>query len=109
MARPNCLRLLEHFIRAAASRTFWTAGSSSPIRIAMMAITTSSSIRVNPRERFPRGFIGLPPHCLVKGEERRKRIGRDRFAIPFPIYEAGYAEEEHGESRVPDASQIDRE
>jgi hypothetical protein len=33
-------------IRAAASRTFCTAGSSKPIRIAMMAITTKSSIRV---------------------------------------------------------------
>ena len=38
---------------AAASRTFWTAGSSRPIRIAMMAMTTSSSIRVNPN-RFLR-------------------------------------------------------
>jgi hypothetical protein len=35
-----------HCVRAAASRTFWTAGSSSPIRIAMIAITTSNSIRV---------------------------------------------------------------
>ena len=35
-------------MRAAASRTFCTAGSSRPIRIAMIAITTSSSIRVNP-------------------------------------------------------------
>jgi hypothetical protein len=31
-----------------ASRTFWIAGSSRPIRIAMMAITTSSSMRVKP-------------------------------------------------------------
>ena len=30
----------------AASRTFWTAGSSRPIRIAMMAMTTSNSISV---------------------------------------------------------------
>jgi hypothetical protein len=34
-------------MRAAASRTFWTAGSKRPIRIAMMAITTNSSISVN--------------------------------------------------------------
>ena len=34
--------------RAAASRTFWTAGSSRPIRMAMMAITTSNSISVKP-------------------------------------------------------------
>src|SRR5215213_5975666 len=49
MANPICLRLLLHFMRLAASRIFWTAGRSRPIRIAMIAITTSSSIRVNPR------------------------------------------------------------
>jgi len=42
---------LEHFIRLAASRIFWTAGNSRPIRIAMIAMTTSSSIRVNPVPR----------------------------------------------------------
>jgi hypothetical protein len=31
---------------AAASRTFCTAGNNNPIRIAMIAITTKSSIRV---------------------------------------------------------------
>jgi hypothetical protein len=36
---------------AAASRTFWTAGSKSPIRMAMIAITTNSSISVNPRRQ----------------------------------------------------------
>src|SRR5438046_645946 len=46
---PICLRLLTHWVRAAASRTFWTAGNSSPIRMAMMAITTSNSISVNAR------------------------------------------------------------
>jgi hypothetical protein len=34
-------------MRAAASRTFWTAGTSKPIRMPMMAITTNSSISVN--------------------------------------------------------------
>src|SRR5262245_37770788 len=36
-------------MRLAASRTFCTAGRSSPIRIAMIAITTKISISVNPR------------------------------------------------------------
>src|SRR5262249_37444215 len=50
---------------AAASRTFWTAGSSRPMRMAMMAITTSSSISVKParpareRERIRRMEILL--------------------------------------------------
>ena len=42
---------LEGDIRPAAARTFWTAGRSSPIRMAMIAITTSSSISVNPALR----------------------------------------------------------
>src|SRR5215510_12123096 len=38
-------------MRAAASRTFCTAGKSNPIRMAMIAITTSSSISVKARKR----------------------------------------------------------
>src|SRR5438874_12235110 len=49
MARASCLMLFELFDRAAASRTFWTAGRSRPMRIAMIAITTKSSINVKPR------------------------------------------------------------
>src|ERR671925_64855 len=49
MARASCLKLFWHWVRAAASRTFWTAGSRRPIRIAMIAITTNSSIRVKAR------------------------------------------------------------
>jgi hypothetical protein len=40
--------LFSHWVRAAASRTFWTAGSKSPIKIAMIAMTTSNSIKVKP-------------------------------------------------------------
>src|SRR5262245_36105926 len=49
IARPSCFRLLLHWTRAAASRTFCTAGKSRPMRMAMIAITTKSSISVNPR------------------------------------------------------------
>src|SRR5207244_2936931 len=49
---PICLRLLAHLMRAAASRTFWTAGRSRPMRMAMIAITTSSSISVKPPRLF---------------------------------------------------------
>ncbi len=48
-ARPICFRLLMQVVRRAASRTDWTAGNSSPIKTPMMVITTSSSMRVNPR------------------------------------------------------------
>src|SRR6516225_7972959 len=54
MAMPICLRLLADCVRAAASRTFCTAGNRRPIRMAMMAITTNSSINVKPRRRVPR-------------------------------------------------------
>src|SRR5688572_23158614 len=56
-ARPSCLRLLTHCVRAAASRTFCTAGTSSAMRMAMMAITTKSSMSVKPRCRADEGRI----------------------------------------------------
>src|SRR5688572_29202667 len=45
-------------MRAAASRTFCTAGKRRPMRIAMIAITTRSSISVNAR-RERRGESGM--------------------------------------------------
>src|SRR6266851_3312016 len=55
-ASANCFMLLEHDMRLAASSTFCTAGSSRPIRMAIMAITTSNSIRVNPLLPCPPEF-----------------------------------------------------
>src|SRR5438128_602247 len=43
-------------MRLAASRTFCTAGSSRPMRTAMMAMTTSNSIRVKPIRRPESGY-----------------------------------------------------
>src|SRR5262249_16658160 len=71
MARPICLRLLALCIRAAAERTFWTAGSSRPGRTAMMAITTNSQTRVNAARRTTLGFgVILPPF-----KEKNKKGG----------------------------------
>src|SRR5262245_40628221 len=50
-----------HLMRMAASRTFCTAGRSRPISTAMMAMTTSSSIKVKPRPR-------CKPSALVIGD-----------------------------------------
>src|SRR5262245_57276637 len=47
-SKPICLRLFWQVARLAASRTFWTAGRSRPIRTAMIAKTTSNSIKVKP-------------------------------------------------------------
>src|SRR5437016_914208 len=56
-----CFRLLTHCVRAAASRTFCTAGTSSAIRMAMIAITTSSSISVNALRCLNRILASLDP------------------------------------------------
>ena len=45
-----------HCMRRAASRAACTAGRSKPIKTAMMAITTKSSINVNAERR---GFMGF--------------------------------------------------
>ena len=47
--RESKLFQVVRTLRAAASRTFCTAGTNSAIRMAMIAITTSNSIRVKPR------------------------------------------------------------
>jgi len=51
---------LAHLIRLAASRIFCTAGKSSAIRMAMMAITTSSSMSVKPKCFLARTSITTP-------------------------------------------------
>ena len=48
MPNPICFRLFVHCMRLAASRADCTAGSRSAIKTAMMAITTSNSMSVNP-------------------------------------------------------------
>src|SRR6516225_8470097 len=59
MAKPICFRLLEQLMRLAASRTFCTAGNRSPMRTAMIAMTTNSSMRVKARRREI-GMIASP-------------------------------------------------
>src|SRR5437763_3681622 len=88
---PICFRLFWHLDRAAASRTFWTAGSSRPMRMAMMAITTSSSISVNAdrgrrarkedipdppgREKRMRGTAAAGRGAPRPGPDRARRFG----------------------------------
>src|SRR5688500_184011 len=90
-ARAICFRLLTHRVRAAASRTFWTAGRSSPIRIAMIAITTSSSINVNPR-RVRAGAAGMTtpvPEDVPADDAANDRAGPGGPPIGFPGAEPG--------------------
>src|SRR5262245_7448348 len=55
--RAICLRLFWHWVRLAASRTFCTAGTRRAMRMAMIAITTKSSIKVNPNRRRERRMV----------------------------------------------------
>src|SRR5262249_52301219 len=67
MARPICLRLLVHWARRAASRADCTAGSKSAISTAMIAITTSSSIRVKPAWRIARSLCRFTESAPSRG------------------------------------------
>ena len=49
MAKPNCLTLFMHSACCPFCLALESAGSSIAARIAMMAMTTSSSINVNAR------------------------------------------------------------
>ena len=48
MPRPICFMLDAQVVRRAFSRTPWKTGKSIAARIAIMAMTTSNSIRVKP-------------------------------------------------------------
>jgi hypothetical protein len=50
---------LTHWLRLAASRAACTAGNSKAIRTPMIAMTTKSSIKVNPDEYRRRLFMSL--------------------------------------------------
>src|SRR5262245_21114791 len=62
--------LFRQTLRLAASRTFWMAGSNRPIRTAIMAMTTSSSIRVKAGRR--RGTGMAEPREGDDGKEGRQ-------------------------------------
>ena len=78
---------VRHLARAADSRTFWMAGKSRPMRMAMMAITTSSSMSVKPR-RFREEEIMIHPFLAIRDgvptEVRKKTVMRTRVSRTIP-------------------------
>src|SRR5439155_7029007 len=54
--RPICFKLFTQEIRCALALAFARAGSSRAARMAIMAMTTSNSIKVKPRRR---SMVGL--------------------------------------------------
>src|SRR5258707_10538814 len=86
---PICFMLLMHWARRAASRAAWTAGSRSAIRTAMIAMTTSNSISVNPRGSGRRAMtirdlrrLGEETGGMLgkRGMSRRRRPAVERAA-----------------------------
>src|SRR5437588_403589 len=72
-------RLLLQLALLAASRTFWIAGSSMAMRIAIIAITTSSSMSVNARRRLLNENIALPPDIWDRKKKKAEKwVGLDR-------------------------------
>ena len=84
-ARDSWCRLFLHLVMLAASRTFCTAGSSKPIRMAMMAMTTSSSIRVKVRRfRVERRVGDTVYPYLSQGRVRKLlRVGCSSVGLPL--------------------------
>ena len=77
---PSCLKLLRHWIRLALSLALAKAGNSIAARMAMMAITTSNSMRV----KAGGNIAFVKPRTLL---QRFRVIGRiktihDRRRIP---------------------------
>src|SRR5262245_36995609 len=69
---PTCFKFFVQHIRRAASRALWTAGRR-PMRMAMMAMTTSHSMSVKPRRRIE--------HLSRRGQSRPV-MKNQRFVIP---------------------------
>jgi hypothetical protein len=70
-------------MRRAASLAAWTAGSKSAIKTAMMAMTTSSSIRVKPTRR--RGAIlGMGDSSTMDLTTHRDDARRAKMPPSYP-------------------------
>src|SRR5208337_2318794 len=80
-ASPICLRLLTHWMRLAASRADWTAGSNRAISTAMIAVTTRSSIRVKPRHRFITDLLQDKPRLTARFDLIKQN---PRLAVSMP-------------------------
>src|SRR5664279_3771686 len=90
-----CLRLLMQLISCAFRFADASAGSSSAARMAMMAMTTSSSIRVNPcgEGLWTEGFVTSNDKQLLSAAPLVLDVARVRenclplFLIPEPTYQ----------------------
>src|SRR5437660_11873183 len=84
-------------MRLAASRTFWTAGNSRPIRMAMIAMTTSSSISVKPRRKRERNTART---------SRKRNDEQDRLSAATGSLGPRFWIEERFDNRLDEAGQV---
>src|SRR5438128_11732669 len=93
---PTCLRLFWHCVRAAASRTFCTAGTSKAMRMAIIAMTTRSSIKVKPDRRLM---------TLLPNEKGMRVFGTltapGKLCLRFALARAGWSARAHQEDLPP--------
>src|ERR1035437_1438093 len=76
-ASSNCFVLFKQPMPSAFVLALLNAGKSSAARIAMMAMTTSSSIRVNAPRIGLGGFIGIASIQGAAGQSPRPLLGSD--------------------------------
>src|SRR5438034_8836064 len=80
-ASANCLTLLRHLVCCALRFALESTGSNKAARIAMIAITTNSSTKVNPcfsLDRFCTEFIPSPSFFQFHCDHERRRNGHER-------------------------------
>src|ERR1039458_1130320 len=79
-ASPHCLRLLAHWICNARALALASAGNNIAARMAMMAMTTSSSINVKPLAGGKPGFdLSEPPKFFFIKQNLSCKQGRPRL------------------------------
>src|SRR5436190_12282757 len=99
IAMAICLTSLTHPTRRAFSLAVASAGKSNPARMAMMAMTTSSSIKVNAwpgrntavkdgNATFPLAALGIPPRAAAVPEPDRKstRLNSSHTVISYAVF-----------------------
>ena len=83
-ANPSCLRLFVQAMRFAVSFAFASAGNSIPARMAMMAMTTSSSINVNaPRFAFDRRACWFVGRLIALSTARQRCVTTGRAELDW--------------------------
>ena len=70
--QPQLLEVVDALGRRAASLADWTAGSKRAIRTAMIAITTKSSIKVNPEFFLRKGHLPIGITRMTETVPERK-------------------------------------